>query len=92
MENKTYHIQVSGKVQGVAFRHYTKMQADRIGINGWVRNRRDGSVEAVISGPEEKLEEMIIWLHSGPPSSVVTQVNVSEIEKAEPFDFFDIRY
>ena len=92
MENKTCIIRVSGRVQGVAFRHYTKLQADRIGITGWVRNERDGSVEAMISGTGEQIEDMIAWLHTGPPSAIVEKVEISDVQDAERFTSFDIRY
>jgi len=92
MNNKSLHIQVAGRVQGVAFRHYTKIQADQLGVTGWVRNRPDGSVEAVISGTERQLEDMVAWLHSGPPAAVVNAVQVTETAEPDIQQMFDIRY
>ena len=92
MKNKTCHIRVSGLVQGVAFRHYTKLQADRTGITGWVRNRPDGTVESMISGTEKQIEEMVAWLHVGPPAARVSEVTVIELQDADPYSAFDILY
>lgn len=68
------HVIVSGRVQGVFFRAWTKEQADRLGIDGWVRNRADGSVEAVISGSESQIHEMLALLDEGSPPSEVEHI------------------
>jgi len=74
----TRHLVISGRVQGVAFRFYMERKARELGVAGWVRNRRDGGVEAVVQGGSEAVEAMIAWARSGPPSAVVAEVKVSE--------------
>ena len=70
------HLIVSGTVQGVFFRHYTCQRAAELGIKGWVKNRMDGNIEAVLEGEAEKVEEIVKWCHQGPPEAVVTEVRV----------------
>ncbi len=74
------HCIISGQVQGVFYRHSTKVQALDLGVTGWVKNLPDGRVEAVICGEEAKVQAMLEWLHIGPPSARVTDVEVYEIE------------
>ncbi|ATE65927.1 acylphosphatase [Rhizorhabdus dicambivorans] len=71
-------IHVKGKVQGVFFRAWTIEQAADLGVDGWVRNRHDGSVEAVAAGPVHKVEELIARMHRGSPPSRVDAVIVEE--------------
>jgi acylphosphatase len=70
------HIFVSGKVQGVGYRASTWDTAILLKLNGWVRNLRDGRVEAVFEGSSNTVEEMIRWCHQGPPTAVVNEVAV----------------
>ncbi len=92
MENVRAHVIISGLVQGVFFRAYTKDQAKSLGLSGWVRNLPDGNVEAIFEGPEDKVKEMINWCYKGSPSSKVETVRVNyEDYKGEFPDFF-IRY
>ena len=77
---KTRHVQVTGRVQGVFFRAWTKEQAEARGLFGWVRNLSDGSVEAVISGEDEAVDAMIEALQKGPPTAKVSDVLTSEAE------------
>ena len=80
-----YRYRVSGRVQGVWFRAWTVRVADELDLSGWVRNRRDGSVEALAAGPEDKLEQFRLALHDGPPMADVTGVAVGPAEPpAEP--------
>ena len=81
------HIFVSGRVQGVFYRLHTEKQARKLGISGWVRNRTDGRVEAVIVGPEEKIKQMINWLWQGSPLSKVEEVKIvsQKLIKKDPF-------
>ena len=65
---------VHGRVQGVWFRAWTREEASARGLDGWVRNRRDGTVEALFAGDDVKLEEMIAACGDGPPHAKVTQV------------------
>jgi acylphosphatase len=76
-------LRISGRVQGVAYRAWAERQAVLLFLSGWVRNRRDGSVEAVLSGPEEAVRDMIERCHRGPPLARVAAVS-QEIEGAAP--------
>ena len=86
------HVFVSGKVQGVFFRFETRRLARRLGVSGWVRNRRDGRVEAVFEGEREDVEKMIAFCKRGPPGARVTKVEVEWEEPTEEFEGFSIRY
>nr|3TNV_A Chain A, Acylphosphatase [Pyrococcus horikoshii OT3] len=70
------HYKIYGRVQGVGFRWSTQREGRKLGLNGWVRNLPDGSVEGVLEGDEERVEAMIGWLHQGPPLARVTRVEV----------------
>src|SRR3712207_7822148 len=63
---RTLHVQIHGRVQGVSFRAWTQHLAELHGLRGWVRNRRDGSVEAVFSGPADLVQVMLKACHQGP--------------------------
>lgn len=76
----TVRVIVRGKVQGVGFRAYTEMQAKALKLDGWVRNRSDGTVEAMLSGDKAVIERMLIALRVGPPHSAVVNV------RSEPAD------
>ena len=69
---------MSGRVQGVGFRAFVKFHADKLGLDGFVRNRSDGSVEALIAGDIQKVDALIALCHEGPPASRVNDVQVSE--------------
>ncbi len=72
------HTVITGRVQGVWFRGWTVDQARALGLDGWVRNRGDGSVEAVLAGPETAVQNMLVALHQGPPAARVHTVAVSD--------------
>lgn len=82
----------SGRVQGVNFRYYTVQEATRLRLVGWVKNRRDGSVEVVAEGPRETLERLLEFLRTGPPAARVTGVQVTWNAPTGEFSDFDIRY
>ena len=84
------HVIVHGRVQGVWFRGSTQEEALRQGVDGWVRNRRDGSVEDVFEGDHESVERMMAWCRSGPRFARVDAVDVEE-EPAESLQGFEIR-
>ncbi len=92
MGKRRVHVYISGRVQGVWFRAYTKEEADRLGIKGWVRNLPDGRVEAVFEGDEEAVEEMVRWCYKGSPQSKVEKVEVIEEPYQGEFTDFQIRY
>lgn len=78
MNHATKHIRISGRVQGVGFRFYLQHKARELGVTGWVRNRMDGTVEAVVQGTPEAVEAMLACARRGPRASVVTDVRVSD--------------
>lgn len=77
---KTQHLLIHGRVQGVWFRESMRSEAERLGVTGWVRNRPDGTVEAVIQGTDEALRKLRGWAGVGPPLASVTRVIVSDAE------------
>lgn len=91
-QKKRVHLFISGRVQGVFFRENTRRKAEKIGINGWVRNLDDGRVEAVFEGEEKKVKEMIEWAKKGPIIAKVAQVDIKEEEYKNEFKDFTIRY
>ncbi|MBU0496329.1 MAG: acylphosphatase [Candidatus Thermoplasmatota archaeon] len=74
---KQAHVVISGRVQGVWYRASTKNQAQMLGLKGWVRNLKNGNVEAVFEGDEEIIDKMISWCHQGPPHASVKKVLVA---------------
>jgi len=88
---KTLHCLISGKVQGVGFRAWTKRIADQMGICGWVRNLKDGRVEALAQGEEEKLEEFKGKLAQGPAISKVEDIECKYIDYEKKYDNFEVR-
>ncbi|MBZ0302886.1 MAG: acylphosphatase [Anaerolineae bacterium] len=90
--NYQLHAVVQGRVQGVSFRHYTVMQAQDLGLAGWVRNRPDGSVETTAEGEKEQLDIFLDWLHIGSPAAQVTQVTVHWYPATGTFSSFETRY
>ncbi|MCO5568834.1 hypothetical protein L7F22_022535 [Adiantum nelumboides] len=81
-EIKTVNVRVKGTVQGVFYRNWTVETARKFGLDGWVRNRRDGSVEAVFAGKPSVVDNMIESCKSGPPAAVITGVNVLPFSSA----------
>jgi acylphosphatase len=71
-----FRLKIVGVVQGVGYRWSMVQEARRLGVRGGVRNRRDGSVEAIVTGPTQALEQIIAWARSGPPSAKVSAVDV----------------
>jgi len=86
------HLFIEGRVQGVGFRHFTKLNAEEVGVFGWVKNLPDGRVEAVFSGPMDHLREMVNRCERGPGSSRVDNVDVEVEEADEDYDSFEVRY
>ncbi|MCB5175679.1 acylphosphatase [Microvirga lenta] len=77
--NRTLHVTIHGRVQGVGYRAWTHHQAQLHGLKGWVRNRRDGSVEAVFSGPGDLVDVVLKACRQGPGGAVVERVDQEEI-------------
>lgn len=90
MRMRHVRVIVSGAVQGVGFRYAAHDAAARLGVAGWVRNRRDGTVEAELHGEEGRVDRMIDWLRKGPSAAHVERVEVSETTPTGPLSF-DIR-
>ena len=90
MDKKRVHIIVLGKVQGVFFRASTKDTAERLGLNGLVKNNPDGTVEVVAEGDEKQLQKLIDWCHIGPDRSIVSSVEIDWSPYAAEFQDFDI--
>ncbi len=74
---------IRGRVQGVGFRESMRLKAEEIGVVGWVRNCRDGSVEAVVGGDAASVQRMIAWARRGPPAAQVERVEVSDLAADE---------
>jgi acylphosphatase len=86
------HLFIKGHVQGVYFRSYTRAEAERLNLCGWVRNCADGSVEVVFEGEKTNIDKMIAWCHKGPPYARVTDVEVEWQKFKGEFDHFSIEY
>jgi len=91
-ENKRVHVIVKGRVQGVFFRAYTSDEAKKLNLAGWVRNRTDGSVEAIVEGDAESIDTMLRWFYQGSPGSRVTEVHVQEESPIGDSSTFEIHY
>jgi len=81
---------VRGRVQGVFFRDSTRERARAHGVSGWVSNRADGAVEAVLEGPRDAVERVLRFLATGPPRAQVGEVEISE-EKPMGLSGFEVR-
>ena len=92
MENARAHVVVEGRVQGVFFRHHTQEMAVSLGLKGWVRNRQDGSVEAVFEGDKEMINQVIRWCHRGPSQARVTEVRQAWEDYKGEFEDFLVTY
>ncbi len=92
MSEKRIRIVIEGYVQGVGFRWFTVRTARRLGINGWVRNNPDGTVEAVAEGDADSIREFIGALRQGPMSAVVKDVRWEDDEPTGEFTSFDVEY
>jgi acylphosphatase len=83
----TRRIRVTGRVQGVWYRGWTVDAARALGLSGWVRNRRDGSVEILAEGPEAALDALVGHCRQGPPAAQVERVEVEESDEEAPVGF-----
>lgn len=86
---KTFHIIISGKVQGVFFRATAQKIADKLRLAGRVMNTAEGDVEIIVSGPSADLENFIKWCNTGPKNACVKRVDSKEMDY-QPFDSFEI--
>ena len=92
MEEARAHIFIDGRVQGIFYRGFTRELARNLGLDGWVRNLRDGRVEAVFEGDKKMIEKAVKKCYIGPPGASVTHIEV----KWEPYEGdlkgFSVRY
>ena len=77
------HLIIHGKVQGVFYRGWTVHIAEGLGLTGWVRNRRDGTVEAIVSGEDAAIERFIGLAYDGPAAARVTRIDIAEAAEAD---------
>lgn len=80
-------LRIHGRVQGVGYRESMRREAERLQVTGWVRNRRDGTVEALVCGQAEQIAGIIAWAHAGPRFAVVERVIVSDAELPSTANF-----
>ena len=92
MIDKRIHVFYSGRVQGVGFRYTVESVASKLGLTGWVRNMRDGRVEAVCEGGDKALRSFLDDIRNGFPDYYIKDAQVSWEEPAHEFDKFEIRF
>ena len=85
-------VRVTGRVQGVYFRAFTRNQARRLGLSGWVRNEYDGSVSLIAEGPREVLEHLLVAVRRGPAGARVDHVSVDWAAATGEYDGFAVRF
>lgn len=85
----TRRLRIRGQVQGVNLREAMRQRADQLKVTGWVRNRLDGTVEAVVQGEAFAIDSIVEWARQGPPGARVDSVDVESAEGAEDFQIFD---
>ena len=87
-DRKAVRARVTGRVQGVCYRAWARDEAERLGLSGWVRNERDGSVTALLVGPEAQVARMLDAMRQGPSAARVSSVATEPSDPAEgPADF-----
>jgi acylphosphatase len=87
----TRHLRITGRVQGVFYRASMVEQARQLGVKGWVRNRLDGSVEAMVQGPADAVQALVDWAWKGPPRARVEDVQVRSAVADEVYTDFTQR-
>lgn len=91
MDEKRVRVIVRGRVQGVGFRAACQAEATAAGVRGWVRNKWDGSVEALFEGPGEAVDRMIRWCHRGPRMADIEDVEQHDAAEPAPPGAFRVR-
>lgn len=84
------HLMIQGHVQGVAFRANARVEAERLGLRGWVRNRSNGCVEALVAGPCSAVENFVAWARRGPALARVDHVEIDSGTPPEHADFLTL--
>jgi acylphosphatase len=88
----TQRLRINGRVQGVGFRYALQSEAERLGLSGWVRNRGDGSVEALAHGAPQALAALAAWARRGPPAARVAEVRIESVpEETSSSGTFELR-
>ena len=85
-ETIAWRLAIHGKVQGVWYRASAQAEATRLGLRGWVRNRHEGWVEALVIGAQSAIDEFIDWAHQGPPKAEVARIEISAADEADVDD------
>lgn len=80
MTERVVRARIHGRVQGVGYRAALCAQAQRLGVRGWVRNRRDGTVEAVLAGTSDAVQRLLAWAERGPPAAVVDRIELQDTD------------
>jgi len=88
---KAYMIKVIGDVQGVNFRYFTKKEAEKLGLSGWVKNEHDGSVSVFVQGNHEGCQKFIEWAREGSPMSAVENIKYEIVEPDLKLEGFESR-
>jgi acylphosphatase len=88
---RTVHLRIRGLVQGVGYRAFVGSEARRLGVGGWVRNRRDGSVEAIFRGAPAQVEALIGLCRQGPQAAEVASLDVADVAEGAAFHGFEMR-
>jgi len=89
---KRFKIRIYGLVQGVFFRVNTKKVAEELGLNGWIKNKEDGSVEVLVEGEESKIQELLKWCKKGSSASIVEKIEIKREKFNGEFKSFEILY
>ena len=92
MNNIREHLIIEGRVQGVCFRESTRRQAVSLGVSGWVKNRTEGTVEALLEGSEDAVLKLVDWCRKGPSGASVTRIHETEETWRGEFNSFDVVY
>jgi len=92
MDQERVTLKIKGRVQGVGFRNSTRRKARKLGVTGWVKNLADGSVEAVVEGKKEDVNDLIDWARRGPRLANVNNIEVERNQYKGEFEGFSIRY
>ncbi len=91
MTHEARRLAIRGRVQGVGYRDSAVQAAFECDVQGWVRNRRDGSVEALVQGPREAVDRFVDWCRRGPPLARVTDVAVTDAQVDAALGTFESR-
>lgn len=92
MAKQRVHLFIKGKVQGVFFRQAMKVAAKKNRVSGWVKNLKDGRVEAIIEGEDLGVSNMVEWCHAGPANARVEDVEIRNEKYKEEFAKFEVLY